>query len=44
MKYYSAINEWNFSICNNVDESREYHTKQSQSEEDKCYAYIYHVT
>ena len=35
---YSAIKkEWNIAICSNMDGSREYHTKWSKSERDKCY-------
>ena len=36
MEYYSAIKkEWN--IYNNMDGPKEYHSKWSQTEKDKCY-------
>ena len=36
MEYYLAIKEQNNSICNNLDATRDYHTKwSSQKEKDK---------
>ena len=29
--------EWNDAICSSVDECRDYHTKWSKSEENKCH-------
>ena len=35
-KYYSTIKkEWNYVICNNMGQSRDYYTKWSQEEKDK---------
>ena len=39
MKYYSPIKEGNNVICSNMDATRDYHTKWSQTEKDK-----YHTT
>ena len=45
VEYYSVIkkNEWNNSICSNMDPTRDYHTKSSRSERDK-YHMIYYLT
>ena len=32
MEYYSSIKRWNNTICSNMDETRDYHTKWSISE------------
>ena len=38
MEYYLAIKmEWNNAICNNMDESGDYHTKCSKSDKDKSH-------
>ena len=35
MKYYSVINkEWSNSICNNMDEPRDHHTKWTKSDKE----------
>ena len=33
--FYSAIQEWNLAICNNMNGSREYNAKQNSLEKDK---------
>ena len=40
MENYSAIKkEWNNTICNNTDESRDYHTKWNKSEKERQIQY-----
>ena len=34
MKYYSVITKWNNAICNNMDGTRDYHTKWSKSDRE----------
>ena len=35
-EYYSSLKkEWNNTICSNLDTTRDHHTKQSKSEEEK---------
>ena len=40
MENYSAIKkEWNNTICNNIDEPRDYHTKWNKSEKERQIPY-----
>ena len=39
MEYYSAIKDWNFALCNNMDATRDYHTKWSKLETERQIPY-----
>ena len=39
----SHKNAWNHTICSNMDEPRDYHTKWSKSDKDKYYMNYFYV-
>ena len=41
MEHYSAIKEWNNTICSNMDATKNYHTKWRKSEKDKYITYMW---
>ena len=41
VEYYSAIEEWNNTICNNIDEPRDYHIKWSQKEANTIWYHLH---